>query len=359
MQKKVIALAVAGLVSGVAFAQSNVTVYGIADAYYAYSKGDDAKFSGVNPGGLSGSRVGFKGEEALGNGLKAVFTIEFGSLALDRNVGATTTRQSFVGLSSDKLGTVSMGRQYAPSFLYLGATSSNEVTVVNPSNYFVPAFTTLNTGGGSRWNNSVAYSSPVWGGLDFRAIYGFGEQSTAANDTTDAGQYGIGVRYANGPLYLTAMYQGVQENDATAAIEKNKAWAVGGNFDFKVVKVFANYIEEKLQPAAIELKKRYYSAGVSVPVGTVGSVNAEYAQYKVKEVSDLKANGFGIGYNHFFSKRTTGYVNYSHISNKDGAAFGGQTVDGNGSATINGSSNTVATLGESNNNFAVGIRHVF
>ncbi|MDR3221457.1 MAG: porin, partial [Candidatus Accumulibacter sp.] len=76
MQKKIIALAVAGLVSGAAFAQSNVTVYGRADASYAYSKTDFKKFQGVENGlGIGGgsSRLGFMGEEALGNGLKALF----------------------------------------------------------------------------------------------------------------------------------------------------------------------------------------------------------------------------------------------------------------------------------------------
>ena len=79
MQKKIIALAVAGLVSGVAFAQSNVTVYGIADAGIgSWSAGSSAnqRTTGVMTGGMSASRLGFKGEEALGNGLKAIFQFE-------------------------------------------------------------------------------------------------------------------------------------------------------------------------------------------------------------------------------------------------------------------------------------------
>ena len=79
MQKKIIALAVAGLVSGVAFAQSNVTIYGVADANYYYASGDNLSRTGVDSGGLNGSRIGFKGEEALGNGLKAIFTMEYGT----------------------------------------------------------------------------------------------------------------------------------------------------------------------------------------------------------------------------------------------------------------------------------------
>jgi predicted porin len=97
MQKKLIALAVASLASGAAFAQTNVTMYGIADAGYVYSQGDASlrscgtnKFSGIQSGLLSGSRLGFKGEEALGNGLKAVFTLEY-SLGIDNNSGVGNT----------------------------------------------------------------------------------------------------------------------------------------------------------------------------------------------------------------------------------------------------------------------------
>ena len=67
MQKKIIALAVAGLVSGAAFAQSNVTIYGVVDAGYVNSSGDKANgktanFGGIQSGNFSGSRIGFKGE---------------------------------------------------------------------------------------------------------------------------------------------------------------------------------------------------------------------------------------------------------------------------------------------------------
>jgi predicted porin len=129
MQKKLIALAVASLASGAAFAQTNVTMYGIADAGYVYSTGDgrrgsgnDNDFSGIQSGLLSGSRLGFRGEEALGNGLKAVFTLEY-SLNIDNNSGVGNTtdgglnaRQQFVGLAGGFWGTVALGRQYSPGY---------------------------------------------------------------------------------------------------------------------------------------------------------------------------------------------------------------------------------------------------
>src|SRR5574343_1812592 len=103
MQKKIIALAVAALASTAAFAQTNVTIYGIADVGVAGSfGGGQGGQANVISGGLSGSRIGFKGVEDLGNGLKALFTLEY-SIDMDANtgVGAGTSagaRQQFVGL---------------------------------------------------------------------------------------------------------------------------------------------------------------------------------------------------------------------------------------------------------------------
>lgn len=89
MQKKLIALAIAGLASSAAFAQTNVQIYGIMDMGVANVKAD-GRSSGwkIDNGLLSGSRVGFKGEEDLGGGLKALFTVEYMLMPdVNRSVG--------------------------------------------------------------------------------------------------------------------------------------------------------------------------------------------------------------------------------------------------------------------------------
>jgi len=86
MQKKIIALAVAAVASSAAFAQSNVTVYGVADVYAGGLRGAETKASVIGSGGLSGSRIGFKGVEDLGGGTSALFTIEY-AVAMDGNAG--------------------------------------------------------------------------------------------------------------------------------------------------------------------------------------------------------------------------------------------------------------------------------
>ena len=379
MQKKIIALAVAGLVSGVAFAQTNVTVYGAVDAAYTYSKQGDAKFSGIESGGWNGGRVGFRGEEALGNGLKAIFTYEFGTDA-DVSSGLSGTRLSFVGLSGN-FGSVTAGRQGAPSYVFLGSTSSNDITTVYPTNLMLgstDAFSTMSTGGSARWDNSIAYQSPNWSGFDLRAVYSFGEnvRDSFSDASTDASKAGIGVRYANGPVYLTAIYQTVLDNNGTTPagvdvdVPGSKSWAIGGSYDFKVVKLYANYIQEKWDnggPLANygiatdgDAKHKLWSVGLSVPVGQAGTVRAEYMQIKADELDSGKAKGFGIGYDYDLSKRTKIYTAVSRINNDDGMAWGYSKVRGSGKAAVGTTPASSSYLvGEDSTNFQVGIRHFF
>src|SRR5574343_2044061 len=100
MQKKIIALAVAGLASTAAFAQTNVTVYGIADLSQGAVRatGENSAHAGVTRLDSNSSYIGFKGVEDLGNGLKAVFQFE-NNVSADTNSGLNGIRDSFVGLA--------------------------------------------------------------------------------------------------------------------------------------------------------------------------------------------------------------------------------------------------------------------
>lgn len=361
MQKKIIALAVAGLVSGAAFAQTNVTVYGIMDMSYTYSKMGDAKFSGMEAGGWSGPRVGFRGEESLGNGLKTIFNMEFG--AGDNggfSSGLNSTRLAFVGLDG-KWGQVTAGKQYAPSGLYLAGTNSNDVVSVYPTNLLLgnsAIFTTMSTGGTSRWDNSIAYTTPNLSGFNGKVIYSFGEnvRDSYSDASTNGSKFGIGGSYANGGLYLTAIWQQILDNDGKDPygfeynVDGSKSWAVGGAYDFKVAKIYANYIQEKFDGGAPfntskDGKHKLYSVGVSVPVSAAGTLRAEYMEFKADELKDNKSKGFGIGYDHNLSKRTRIYTAFSHIKNDDDMAWS--------------YSKTIFEDGKNSTNFQVGLRHAF
>ena len=126
MQKKLIALAVAGLASTGAFAQANVTVYGVADATFDVVKiSGDAKNDLGNTTRVStnSSLIGFKGAESLGNGLTAVFQFESG-VGFDNAGALGATRDSFVGLAGG-FGTVVLGNLTGPTRALGGAVDVN------------------------------------------------------------------------------------------------------------------------------------------------------------------------------------------------------------------------------------------
>lgn len=389
MQKKVIALAVAGLVSGAAFAQSNVTVYGVVDAGFVQSSGDrpgtakaSANYNGIDSGIWGGSRIGFKGEEGLGNGLKAIFTLEY-YIAPDENKGVGTTtdttgaggtgsnsRQSFVGLSHNKLGTLTLGQQYAAGFYsqvrndaFSGA-SIGALAVANGA-----ALNSVVAGGNARLTSSVVYASPKFSGFSVVAGYGYGESGGTGADGISQGNGGVGtagLNYANGPLNLDLVYQSRQGRTAalytgsTVAGLTNQAasgstqdsineWMVGGSYDFKVVKVFATYQDQNDNngTSAQEASNRVWSVGGTMPVFGNGKIHASYADVKWDRNGAGSSDVWALGYSHSLSKRTTLYTTYTYADN-DSNALNAAGAVGN-----------TKFRGESNSTIAAGINHAF
>lgn len=401
MQKKIIALAIAGLASGAALAQTNVTIYGIADAAYVYSSGDPGNtrgvagspgvgingtntFSGIQSGMLSGSRLGFKGEEALGNGLKAVFTLEY-SLNIDTNQGIGTgnlnARQQFVGLSSDKLGTASLGRQYAPGYqaqinndAFAGATFS-PVSLLSAQ-----AGNSIQGGSNARWNNAIAYTSPNWSGFTAKAIYSFGENSSGGYNntgTSDNGQFGIGGNYANGGLNIDLVYQSLQNAQSTYASipgyaslnplgGSSGAWSVmgtgadvnsyyvGGSYDFKMVKIMGSWQQQNDKNLA-NLDNSVWQVGANIPVMAASNIMLTYAQLDWDMGSrglfgtgglTNKSQSAGVAWTTALSKRTTAYAGYVWMANDKNSSA---------NAVVSG----IGAVNEDNNTFLAGLRHSF
>lgn len=171
-------LATAGLLSAPAMADTSVMVYGIADAYVGYGKTGDNKFTGVNNAGLSGSRLGFRGTEDLGNGLKAVFTLEY-ALAIDTNEGVGTSgarsRQQFIGLEG-AFGFIGLGRQYSPGYFISTYDAAIAAPALSPQALLSNAArSNIIASTPARISNSINYKSPTFAGLSLNAIYGFKE----------------------------------------------------------------------------------------------------------------------------------------------------------------------------------------
>ena len=399
MQKKLIALAVASLASGAAFAQTNVTMYGIADAGYAYSTGDAGSgivrnaagvpvrvnvpgtntFSGIVSGILSGSRLGFRGEEALGNGLKAIFTLEY-SLNIDNNSGVGNTgglnaRQQYVGLSGATWGTVALGRQYSPGYQ---ATANNDpmggALVESQSFLSNNAGYTITPNTPARWDNALTYTSPNWGGFSAKAIYSFGETTDAAgtyNDknvsVTDNSKWAVGANYANGPLNVDLVYQ-ARDNirpSGTLAINSfdTQEWYIGASFDLKMVKLMGSWQGMNVSNSSrlinnSQVDSQLWQIGAVIPVLSASNIHLGYAQLMMDGNNRATVPLTGdsqsatLAWTTALSKRTTFYAGYVWASNdKKGIAaapVGGGLLTG-----------AIGSRGEDNNTFLAGIRHTF
>lgn len=356
MQKKLIALAIAGLASSAVFAQSNVTIYGRVDAGFAHYSGTSA---GVNNGagswnGIQGglnrtNLIGFKGEEALGGGLKAVWNYEMnlntdggadaqapGTTGLD----ATGFRIAALGLQGN-FGTVEFGRNYTPFFQVVAAvdpfaTSAGpgSTTIIHPL-----AGTTV------RFSSSVRYTSPVMSGFQAKVMYGFGEN--ASNAATKDNAWSFSGVYANGPLVAALAHLNLKDAVGTTDV---KSTLVGGAYNFGVANLSIAY--NALKADADVVKHGDWHFGLTFPMGA-SAIQFAYNRANDKTAANLDANHFALGYSYDLSKRTTLYAQYGKVKNKNGAAY---AVNSSGMSAL-GLSALSAAARESG--VVAGVRHSF
>ncbi|MEM5339807.1 porin [Paraburkholderia azotifigens] len=194
---------------GVAHANnSSVTLYGLIDYGVNYqSNAGGGRVFGGSSGIMQGSRWGFRGVEDLGGGLSAIFQLENG---FDLGKGSALQggllfgRQAYIGLSSDKYGTLSLGRQYDSLVTFVESR-------MNSANY--GGGTTAHPGdldnlnNSKRVNNSVKYTSPSFGGFTVGGVYGFGGQ---AGDFARNQIWSVGAGYDYGNFSAGAAFMNVR-----------------------------------------------------------------------------------------------------------------------------------------------------
>lgn len=338
MKKILIALAVLGAYAGAAQAQSNVTVYGILDSYVEIGNNGQNNINKIQSGATTPSRIGFRGTEDLGGGLKAIWNLENGVNVDDGSAaqgGILFGRQAVVGLAGD-FGTVTLGRQYTPFFMTnVLYTMGGGMGWGNAANYFFE-------GAVSRATNSIQYVSPTMSGFSARALYALGE-NPAPGMRTVGNAYSVSGTYTNGPLSLNLSYM----NRKTTLTNKDDWSALGASYDFKVAKVGVVY--QRRRDDANVTRNDYVDLSAYVPVAG-GAILLDIGAIDNKVVDDAGAVTASIRYDHFLSKRTTVYVGFSTVRNDDKARFG---VAGAAGVPM-----TVA-VGDNSRAFAMGVRHSF
>lgn len=314
----------ATLASAAAFpcaAQSNVTIYGLLDVNLGYERSGDLRHKGVDHGELNGTRIGFRGTENLGNGMKALFVLESGfdiSNGEREQGGRHFGRQAFVGLEGG-LGRLTLGRQYSPAFVAIDpfdATGSADRSVgllSRKAGAVKPAYEV-------RFDNMVKYRSPKFAGFELDAGYWFGREEGSDSSARKQGDgHGIALLYANGPFSGSLVTQTVQQ-DATGGKVRTNGFGLA--YDFGPVKAYFAWTQDRERGTVGSGKARTFDVGAEIKAGASGTVALSYAD---RDESDgavgQDAHGWSAYYMHDLSRRTTLYAGYSRLSNESGASY--------------------------------------
>jgi predicted porin len=349
MQKKIIALAVAGLMSGAAFAQSNVTIYGITDAGYLHSSFGGSSSNQIISGGLSTSRIGFKGTEDLGNGLKALFVLEYGITNDDKATGigaGAPARQQLVGLTGN-FGTVVAGSAQTTGYDWSCSTNPVAGSALDASAK-LGASTLLSCSHAGRSSNAFAYISPSFSGLTFaynhaRVTEGVSRNAVVAGPDGDASANLLSATYANGPISAGLVWSKISMGNTNGGDDVGE-WGLTGAYDFGVAKLFGSYQRQNTGVVAgSDSTDKKWQVAVAIPVSAAGTVALQYADNNM-ELANGDSKAYTIAYTHGLSKRTTVYGGYTHVSNDSAAAKAALSAP---------------TAGDNSSVLAVGVRHTF
>lgn len=340
--------------------QADAVAYGIVDLAISMDDGGrNGRSYQAKSGLMSASRLGFRGQEELGNGFRALFHLELG-FAADTGVqnsyapaGATApsvgwNRKAYVGAAHERWGTLLLGRNNTPFFHAAMATDALSFGLYG-SNIFLTTLT------GSPENvriagNGVYYLSPAWGGLSFNAVATTGaERPTSPRD--ERRLLGLGMQYERGGLLLAAAYQSDHvPMPGGAQTGKREDHILGGRYDFGGYSLSAGYAAVKMPTQTADRHALWL--GGSVSVGR-GKILAQFSQTRSEApagVKDGKARSFGLAYTYSLSRRTTGYLSYGRVWNNATSRLGLQ----GGSATV-----AADAPGADPSGLAVGIRHRF
>lgn len=326
-----------------AFAQTSVTIYGVADVYAEVSKGDKSQAS-INSGGLSGSRLGFKATQDFSNGMSAIAKFEAGVGAdsgTSTQGGRTWGRQTFVGLSGG-FGTVTVGRQYTPTFNALDADDPFETGAGSGISSGIVSLL-----GGSRADNSLVWEMPKMGDISANVMYAAGESVTGSN--TNGSFVAANVRYSSGPLGIGFTLG--HQNRADDAGEAATSALLAGTYNFGAFSVMAGVqaVKNLTRAAATDDDRTEYFLGTHIPVGD-DAVWLGAASGRTKGVSGTRATQLSAGYLHALYKNTTLYGVLTNIHNGEATAYTADTATGSGPSV---------SAGKSVNALQVGVRFRF
>jgi predicted porin len=356
MKKSLLALAALSAFATAAQAQSSVTVYGVIDAGYGskdytnnnYVVGSNGSSAGVQQGSLTSQRLGFRGTEDLGGGLKANFTMESGMAAA---TAPTFAREYKAGLASSTMGSLDIGLSKTVNQLmmerYTAGGANNWVgetwNYTDATSFAVQAAAAGTALGVDATNTAAAdsrpvadvttdrvtgfhYNSPNMSGFQLGVTIGTAnnkdEDGAATNNAKTTNQEIAFVYTGIKGLSLGASMGERKARAATATAEtKGEITQFGASYAFGPATVFAQYVDAKVTGTNGAQSSRIDGTqfGVKYDVNSKVTLHAQMGQTESESTAGTKTHerdSVQLGAQYAFSKRTTAYVLYGTQESK-------------------------------------------
>lgn len=338
-----------------------MSISGNIDLAYINAKTiDGGKFSGIQNGPTSTSKIIFSGVEDLGGGLKAIFRAN-STIAADRGntfqrninpnlgtgaAGAAATNQGlafgdrdlYIGLSGG-FGEVRVGRNQSISddnnnaggnagsvWTYFMANSSAQAGVYNNFGTAAPVL-----GAAGRIADSIKYASPVFNGFQVQALYGFGERDSLASEgvVTEAQfsyvQGPLAVSYSMGKIAAAptdgTTFGGLSVSSSQAVLsavtagKESKESRLMASYDLGVAKLAAGTYSQKIDGGAAD-KAWHVTATMPLDAWTLGATFMNVKDGAAAAGTTADINGYSVSAKYALSKRTYGYAFYRAMDKK-------------------------------------------
>jgi predicted porin len=333
MNKKLLALAVAGVLSAPLAAQAqtaNVTLYGRLNlTMEAVQLGNSTAENWIYRVNSNSSRFGIKGTESLGGGLNVIFQLE-SSANGDAGGGTIAGRDTYVGLQGG-WGTVKIGNFLAPYddiHPIFGNVPTLTTSILSTAALWANAPSSKTQGGfDARLGNSIRYDSPNISGFT-----GSIQASTFENNTHGM-VYSMGGFYNAGPLQAGLAWE--HNQGARGQGLKDDAISVSGGWNFGIARVAGVYERLDYDVAAGGNLKRdlfgvsgtfnlgpgqLYAAWIHADDGKGSAADGSQVAGTVKG-NDTSSDEYSISYTYPLSKRTLTYVGYVRVDNDENARY--------------------------------------
>ena len=352
------------LLATAAQAQSQVQVYGMVDAGVEHlnrvAGGGSLTRMPTVTAGVMPSRLGFRGTETLGNGLKAVFTLEMG-MALDTGAmqqsGRGFGRQAYVGLAGD-WGSLTLGRQYT-----MGLYAKMGSDLMGPAVFGLGSLNAYIHN--QRLDNAVAYRGK-FGNWELGAAYSAGRDSLAPsncageNGSSSCDAYSAMVKYATPTWGVTLAHDRLKGGPGSSFFGQPAGLTIGdgsrddhtyltGYFMLDKTRVGAGVLHRSLKAVGETYRSNQYYVAVSHPISQQVVVDATYT-YLDANRKQADAHLVSLRGNYHLSKRTRLYALLGHVRNDDQVGY---SVSGGTAAPAS------PGLGKSQTGVMVGLFHSF